>query len=148
VAQRDADGYLTFVGRADDVFKASDYRISPFELESVLIEHDAVAEAAIVPSPDPLRLAAPKAFVMLAPGWQPTRETAQAIMAYAREHLAPFKRVRRLEFAELPKTISGKIRRVELRNLEAERRGGDRYDPARRFENEYWWDDFAGDGGD
>jgi acetyl-CoA synthetase len=143
VAQRDAEGYLTFVGRADDVFKASDYRISPFELESVLLEHEAVAEAAVVPSPDPLRLAAPKGFVGLAAGWEPTAETAAAILAYAREHLAPFKRVRRLEFADLPKTISGKIRRVELRNLEAERRGGDRYDPDKRFDNEYWLDDFA-----
>lgn len=143
VARRDDDGYLTFVGRADDVFKASDYRISPFELESVLIEHDAVAEAAVVPSPDPLRLAVPKGFVALAPGWEPTAETAAAIMAYAREHLAPFKRVRRLEFAELPKTISGKIRRVEMRTLEEDRRGGDRHDPDRRYENEYWWEDFA-----
>ena len=68
VAMRDADGYFTYVGRADDVFKASDYRISPFELESVLIEHEAVAEAAVVPSPDPLRLAVPKAFVVLRAG--------------------------------------------------------------------------------
>ncbi|MBE9554974.1 MAG: AMP-binding protein, partial [Proteobacteria bacterium] len=143
IARRDDDGYLTFVGRADDVFKASDYRISPFELESVLVEHDAVAEAAVVPSPDPLRLAVPKGFVALAPGWQPTAETASAILTHAREHLSPFKRVRRLEFADLPKTISGKIRRVELRALEAERRGGDRYDPDMRYENEYWWDDFA-----
>jgi len=115
IAARDADGYIRYVGRADDVFKASDYRISPFELESVLIEHEAVAEAAVVPSPDPLRLAVPKAYVALAPGHQPTRETALSILAYAREHLAPYKRVRRLEFGELPKTISGKIRRVELR---------------------------------
>jgi acetyl-CoA synthetase len=117
IAARDPDGYITYVGRADDVFKASDYRISPFELESVLIEHDAVAEAAVVPSPDPLRLAVPKAYVALAPGHEPTRETALSILAYAREQLAPYKRVRRLEFAELPKTISGKIRRVELRAM-------------------------------
>ncbi len=117
VASRDADGYITYVGRADDVFKASDYRISPFELESVLIEHEAVAEAAVVPAPDPIRLAVPKAYVALAPGWEPTRETALEILLYARERLAPYKRVRRLEFAELPKTISGKIRRVELRTL-------------------------------
>ncbi len=143
IARRDDDGYLTFVGRADDVFKASDYRISPFELESVLIEHDAVAEAAVVPSPDPLRLAVPKGFVALAPGWEPTAETASAILTHARKYLAPFKRVRRLEFADLPKTISGKIRRVELRVLEEERRGGDRHDPDKRYENEYWWDDFA-----
>jgi acetyl-CoA synthetase len=119
VARRDADGYVTYVGRADDVFKASDYRISPFELESVLLEHPAVAEAAVVPAPDPLRLAVPKAFVTLAGGHEPTRETAFAILRHAREQLAPYKRVRRLEFAELPKTISGKIRRVELREQEA-----------------------------
>ncbi|MFC0865035.1 AMP-binding protein [Sphaerimonospora cavernae] len=118
VATRDADGYITFVGRTDDVFKASDYRISPFELESVLIEHPAVAEAAVVPAPDPIRLAVPKAYVALAPGWEPDRETALAILRHARENLAPYQRVRRLEFYELPKTISGKIRRVELRARE------------------------------
>jgi acetyl-CoA synthetase len=118
VASRDADGYITFVGRTDDVFKASDYRISPFELESVLLEHEAVAEAAVVPAPDPVRLAVPKAYVALAAGHEPTAETARSILAYCREHLAPYKRVRRVEFRELPKTISGKIRRVELRGLE------------------------------
>ena len=120
VGSRDADGYITYVGRADDVFKASDYRISPFELESVLIEHPAVAEAAIVPSPDPLRLAVPKAYVVLAAGHEPTAETARSILEFARDNLAPYKRIRRLEFASLPKTISGKIRRVELRGREAE----------------------------
>ncbi len=124
VASRDADGYLTYVGRADDVFKASDYRISPFELESVLIEHPAVAEAAVVPSPDPLRLAVPKAFIALRAGFTPGRELAREVMAFARDRLAPYKRIRRLEFAELPKTISGKIRRVELRNNEARSRAG------------------------
>ncbi|GAA2165553.1 AMP-binding protein [Pedococcus bigeumensis] len=118
VAQRDADGYITYIGRTDDVFKASDYKVSPFELESVLIEHPAVAEAAVVPAPDPTRLAVPKAYIALAPGWEPDAETARAILGYAREHLAPFLRVRRLEFYELPKTISGKIRRVELRDRE------------------------------
>src|SRR6185437_12546703 len=113
IGARDADGYITYVGRSDDVFKASDYRISPFELESVLLEHEAVAEAAVVPAPDPIRLAVPKAYVVLAAGWSPSAETAGSIFAYCREHLAPFKRVRRLEFAPLPKTISGKIRRVE-----------------------------------
>jgi acetyl-CoA synthetase len=116
VASRDADGYVTFIGRTDDVFKASDYRISPFELESVLIEHAAVAEAAVVPAPDPLRLAVPKAYVVLAAGWEPTRETALAILRHARAGLAPYKRIRRLEFSELPKTVSGKIRRGELRD--------------------------------
>ncbi|KQZ89553.1 AMP-dependent synthetase [Phycicoccus sp. Root563] len=118
VASRDADGYITYIGRTDDVFKASDYKISPFELESVLIEHPAVAEAAVVPAPDPTRLAVPKAYVALAAGWEPDAETAKAILGYAREHLAPYLRVRRVEFFELPKTISGKIRRVELRDRE------------------------------
>jgi len=126
VASRDAEGYITYVGRADDVFKASDYRISPFELESVLIEHPAVAEAAVVPAPDPVRLAVPKAYVVLAAGFAADRETARDILAFAREHLAPYKRIRRLEFGELPKTISGKIRRVELRGAEQARTGGDR----------------------
>ncbi len=120
VASRDADGYYTYIGRTDDVFKASDYKISPFELESVLIEHPAVAEAAIVPAPDPVRLAVPKAYIALAPGHEPTEQTAFEILKYAREHLAPYQRVRRVEFYELPKTISGKIRRVELRGREEE----------------------------
>ncbi|MFI6601380.1 AMP-binding protein [Nonomuraea sp. NPDC050536] len=115
VATRDADGYITYVGRTDDVFKASDYRISPFELESVLLEHEAVAEAAVVPSPDPVRLAVPKAYVLLATGYEPSEELARAILTYCRENLAPYKRIRKLEFGDLPKTISGKIRRVELR---------------------------------
>jgi len=118
VGSVDEQGYITYVGRADDVFKASDYRISPFELESVLLEHEAVAEAAVVPSPDPLRLAVPKAYVVLAAGHQPDRATAAAIFAHSRDHLAGYKRIRRVEFAELPKTISGKIRRVELRGRE------------------------------
>jgi acetyl-CoA synthetase len=153
VASRDDDGYLTYVGRTDDLFKASDYRISPFELESVLIEHEAVAEAAVVPSPDPLRLAVPKAYVVLAAGFDPSPDTAFAILAYARDRLAPYKRIRRLEFAELPKTISGKIRRVELRAQENDRHavsgaqgtgpsaaaGGT---PAPRGLTEFWEDDF------
>jgi acetyl-CoA synthetase len=121
VASRDADGYLTYVGRADDIFKASDYRISPFELESVLIEHPSVAEAAVVPAPDPMRLAVPKAYVSLVGGAVPDRATALSIFQHMRGRLAPFKRVRRLEFADLPKTISGKIRRVELRGTEEKR---------------------------
>ncbi|OEV04728.1 AMP-dependent synthetase [Streptomyces nanshensis] len=115
IGSRDEDGYITYVGRSDDVFKASDYKISPFELESALLEHEAVAEAAVVPSPDELRLAVPKAYVVLAEGWEAGQETAEAIFAHSRETLAPYKRVRVVEFAELPKTISGKIRRVELR---------------------------------
>jgi len=141
VASRDSDGYLTYVGRTDDVFKASDYRISPFELESVLIEHEAVAEAAVVPSPDPLRLAVPKAYVTLVAGAEPSSETALAIFAYTRERLAPYKRVRRLEFSDLPKTISGKIRRVELRAQETDRHGG-QAPPGPRGVTEFWEEDF------
>jgi acetyl-CoA synthetase len=126
VGSRDADGYITYIGRSDDVFKASDYRISPFELESVLIEHPAVAEAAVVPSPDALRLAVPKAYVVLAAGHEPTEATARSILEFARANLAPYKWVRRLEFAPLPKTISGKIRRVELRGRETELHGSER----------------------
>ena len=137
VASIDGDGYFTYVGRADDVFKAADYRISPFELESVLIEHPAVGEAAVVPSPDPLRLSVPKAFVALRNGYEPTKETAGEILKFAAQKLAPYKRIRRIEFYELPKTISGKIRRVDLRKTE-EARGSD----ARR-ENEYWEEDFS-----
>jgi acetyl-CoA synthetase len=121
VVQRDAEGYLTFVGRADDVFKASDYRISPFEVESALIEHPDVVECAVVPSPDPIRHALVKAFVTLRPGCAPSREMALSIFQHSRKVLAPYKRVRRLEFVDLPKTISGKIRRVQLRTAEAER---------------------------
>jgi acetyl-CoA synthetase len=137
VATRDADGYLTYVGRMDDVFKSSDYRISPFELESVLIEHPAVAEAAVVPSPDPLRLVVPKAFVVLAGGAAPDAATARSIFAHVRARVSPFKRVRRLEFADLPKTISGKIRRVELRRAELARAAG-----AARRPGEFWEEDF------
>jgi acetyl-CoA synthetase len=119
VASRDSGGYLTYVGRADDVFKSNDYRLSPFELESALIEHPAVAEAAVVPATDPLRLTTPKAYVVLAEGHSPDRATALDIFRFLQTRLAPYKRVRRLEFAELPKTLSGKIRRVELRGREA-----------------------------
>jgi acetyl-CoA synthetase len=115
----DDEGYLTFVGRSDDVFKSSDYRISPFELESILLEHEAVAEAAVVPSPDPIRLAIPKAYVLLVGGVERTPDTALSIFKHLHARLAPFKRIRRIEFVtELPKTISGKIRRVQLRRLE------------------------------
>ncbi len=119
IGSRDADGYITYVGRRDDVFKSSDYKISPFELESALLEHEAVAEAAVVPAPDPLRLSVPKAYVVLARGWAPDAATAKAIFEHSRAVLAPYKRLRVLEFAELPKTISGKIRRVDLRERTA-----------------------------
>jgi acetyl-CoA synthetase len=136
VAARDAEGYLTYIGRMDDVFKSSDYRISPFELESVLIEHPAVAEAAVVPSPDPLRLSVPKAFVVLSAGAAPDAATAASIFRHVRERVSPFKRIRRLEFTALPKTISGKIRRVELRTLEQTRPAADPRRP-----QEFWEED-------
>lgn len=137
-AARDQDGYLTFVGRADDVFKASDYRISPFELESALIEHEAVAEVAIVPSPDPVRLAVPKAYLLLVPGRVGDALLAEDILGFARRKLAPYKRVRRIEFVdELPKTISGKIRRVQLRAQEVTR-----FASGQRGEAEHWEEDF------
>ena len=119
VATSDDDGYITYVGRTDDVFKASDYRISPFELESALLEHEAVAEAAVVPAPDELRLAVPKAYVVLAEGWEPGPDTAKVLFEHSRTALAPYKRIRRLEFGDLPKTVSGKIRRIELREATA-----------------------------
>ncbi len=138
VAVRDAEGYLTYVGRMDDVFKSSDYRISPFELESVLVEHVAVVEAAVVPSPDPLRLSVPKAFVVLAAGFVADAATAASILQHVRARVSPYKRIRRLEFAELPKTISGKIRRVELRNAEKQRLQGETRRP-----NEFWEEDLV-----
>jgi acetyl-CoA synthetase len=138
VASCDSDGYITYVGRTDDVFKASDYRISPFELESILIEHEAVAEAAVVPSPDPVRLAVPKAYVLLAASATPSAELAKDIMSFCRVRLAPYKRIRRLEFADLPKTISGKIRRVELRGQET---AGRPENP--RGVTEFWEEDFT-----
>ena len=139
VASRDADGYLTYVGRADDVFKASDYRISPFELESALIEHEAIAEAAVVPSPDALRLAVPKAFLILTGDREPSRQLALEIFQHIRATLPPYKRIRRIEFADLPKTISGKIRRVELRRREQQADRGTEL----RGTLEFWEEDFA-----
>jgi acetyl-CoA synthetase len=123
VGSRDAEGYITYVGRADDVFKASGYRISPFELESALIEHPAVAEAAVVPSPDPVRGQVPKAYVILAAGHAPDAATAADIFRFLRQRVSGYKLVRRIEFSDLPKTISGKIRRVELRGQENARVG-------------------------
>ncbi len=137
VASRDADGYFWYIGRADDVFKSSDYRISPFELESILIEHKAIAEAAVVPAPDPIRLSVPKAYLLLKPGFEPNRETALDVFRFVRERLASYKRIRRIEFTDLPKTISGKIRRVQLRSLE-----GDRFEHHERGQREYREEDF------
>ena len=136
IAARDAEGRYTYLGRTDDVFKSSDYRISPFELESLLLEHEAVAEAAVVPSPDPRRLNVPKAYVSLAAGNAAGRETALAVLRFVRTRLSPFKRIRRIEFADLPKTVSGKIRRVELRAAELQRPQG------QRRPLEYWEEDF------
>ncbi len=137
VAAIDADGYYWYVGRSDDVFKSSDYRISPFELESAVLEHPAVAEVAVFDSPDPKRLCVPKACVVLAPGHAPSADTAKAILLFARERLAPYQKIRVLEFCELPKTVSGKVRRNELRAIEAERRAA-----GARGEQEYLEADF------
>ena len=137
VAQRDAEGYITYVGRADDVFKSSDYRISPFEVESALIEHPLVAEAAVVPSPDAMRLSVPKAFCVLRGDATPSRDVALDIFRFIRDRLPAYKRVRRLEFMDLPKTISGKIRRVELRALEKRRVAA-----GERGQHEFREDDF------
>jgi acetyl-CoA synthetase len=137
LAVQGPDGRLTFVGRADDVFKSSDYRISPFEIENALIEHEAVAEAAVVPSPDPQRLVVPKAFILLAAGHMPDRNMALDIFQRLRTRLAPYKRVRRIEFCDLPKTISGKIRRAELRQQEMMRQR-----EGVRGAAEFWEDDF------
>jgi acetyl-CoA synthetase len=137
LASRDADGYITYFGRTDDVFKASGYRISPFELESILIEHPAIAEAAVVSSPDRVRHAVPKGFIVLAQGYCPSRELASDIFAFIRKTCAPYKRIRRLEFSDLPKTISGKIRRVDLRALEHQRRSMDERAPLEFFDEDF-----------
>jgi acetyl-CoA synthetase len=139
VATMDSDGYLTFIGRTDDVFKSSDYKVSPFEVESVLLEHPAVAEAAVVPAPDATRLNIPKAYIHLAPGWEPTAETAEAVLRHARTGLPAYMRVRRVEFFDLPKTISGKIRRVELREREDDAAGS-----GTRLPDEWRDDQFPG----
>ncbi len=138
VASRDAEGYITYIGRADDVFKSSDFRLSPFELESALIEHEAVAEAAVVPAPDPMRMTTPKAYIALAAGFEPNTATAASIFAHVRYRLSAYKRVRRIEFAELPKTASGKIRRVELRGRETALA-----EAGERAEHEFRIEDFA-----
>jgi acetyl-CoA synthetase len=137
VASRDAGGYITFIGRTDDVFKASDYRVSPFEVESALLEHPAVAEAAVVPSPDALRHAVPKAFLALGAGHVPSPELACEIFNHSRAVLPPFKHIRILEFADLPKTISGKIRRVELKAVEEQRRQTGGRGPFEFFETDF-----------
>ncbi len=137
VAARDPGGRVTYVGRSDDIFKSADYRISPFELESALIEHESVAEGACVPSPDAIRGVVPKVFLVLRPGQEPSRELALELFRFVRRRLSPYKRVRRIEFSDLPKTISGKIRRVELRAIETGRAIG-----GPRREHEFWQEDF------
>ncbi|MCE4600942.1 MAG: AMP-binding protein [Desulfurococcales archaeon] len=138
VAMMDRDGYLYFVGRADDVFKSSDYRISPFEVESELIKHPAVAEVAVVPSPHPIKWTVPKAFIVLKPGYKPSPELARDVFEFARKNMAPYKRPRIIEFVDqLPKTISGKIRRVQLRRIEKERR-----EQGEKGEHEFFEEEF------
>ena len=139
VAVRDKNGVLTFVGRTDDIFKSSDFKVSPFEVESALVEHPAVAEAAVVGAPDPTRLNITKAYVTLNPGWEETAETAREILAHARVALPAYMRARRLEFWDLPKTISGKIRRVELRKREEEF-----YERGEKITTEWRESDFPG----
>ena len=124
-ASQDDDGYFWFVGRADDVIISASYRIGPFEVESALADHEAVAETAVVASPDRVRGNIVKAFVVLAPGHQPSDELVKDIQAHVRRVTAPYKYPREIEFIdELPKTISGKIRRTELRDREIEKKAG------------------------
>jgi acyl-coenzyme A synthetase/AMP-(fatty) acid ligase len=126
-AIRDGDGYLWFVGRSDDVIISAGYRIGPFEVESALVEHPSVAEAAVVASPDEIRGEIVKAFVILAPGHQPSEQLVQDLQEHVKRVTAPYKYPREIEFTtELPKTISGKIRRVELRQRERDRKAGAR----------------------
>ena len=120
-AHVDEDGYFWFVGRSDDVIISSAYRIGPFEVESALVEHVAVAEAAVVGKPDPDRGQIVKAFVVLAPGRAGSEDLARELQEHCKQVTAPFKYPREVEFVEeLPKTISGKIRRIELREREIE----------------------------
>jgi acetyl-CoA synthetase len=133
-AYKDEDGYYWFVGRDDDVIKSSDYRIGPFEIESVLLEVDEVLESAVVGSPHPVRGQEVKAFIVLIPGVAASKELADKIFHYCKHHLSPYKTPRILEFVtELPKTISGKIRRVELRAAEEHRKA-----MKEKRENEYF----------
>jgi acetyl-CoA synthetase len=123
-ASQDEDGYVWYEGRADDVIIAAGYRVGPFEVESVCLEHPAVREAAAVASPDELRGNVVKAFIVLAAGHESSDELADEIKAFVRERLSAYAYPRRIEFVEdLPKTLTGKIRRIELRELEFERAG-------------------------
>jgi acyl-coenzyme A synthetase/AMP-(fatty) acid ligase len=124
-AFKDGDGYFTFVGRGDDMIKASGYRIGPFEVESVIQEHRAVAENAVIASPDPIRGEVVKAFIVLSPGYTASDNLAQEIQDFVKARTAPYKYPREIEFMkELPKTVSGKIKRAVLRSQEVERKRG------------------------
>ena len=136
LASVNSQGYITFVGRTDDVFKSSGYRISPFELESMLVEHSCVAEAAVVPAPDPVRTIIPKAFIHLSKGCHPDSGTALQIFRHIKGRAAAFKRIRRIQFCDLPKTASGKIIRADLRRREEDHNGV-------RQEGEFFESDFA-----
>ncbi len=123
-AYKDEDGYFWFVGRADDVINSSGYRIGPFEVESALQSHKAVAESAVVASPDEMRGSIVKAFVVLADGFEPSEDLIHDLQTHVRKETAPYKYPREIEFVKsLPKTVSGKIRRVELREMEEKRKG-------------------------
>ena len=120
VAWRDEDDYYWYVGRTDDLIKSSGYRIGPFEVESVLMEHPAVLECAVTGAPDPIRGQIVKATIVLNRGYEPTDALTKEIQNYVKVHTAPYKYPRLIEYvAELPKTISGKIRRVELREKQS-----------------------------
>jgi acetyl-CoA synthetase len=136
LASIDSRGYITFVGRTDDVFKSSGYRISPFELESMLLEHPFITEAAVVPAADPVRTIVPKAFIRLSDGCPATAETASQIFEHIRRRASPFKRIRRLQFCDLPKTASGKIIRADLRRRQ------ESYDGVRQ-DDEFYEVDFS-----
>jgi len=124
-AYTDEDGYFWFVGRADDVIISAGYRIGPFEVESALKEHPAVAESAVIASPDEMRGEVVKAYIILAPGYTPSDQLAQDIQEHVKRVTAPYKYPREIEFVDsLPKTISGKIRRVELREMERQKKMG------------------------
>nr|NJM03533.1 acyl--CoA ligase [Desulfobacula sp.] len=138
-ASFDEDGYWRFEGRADDVIKSSDYRIGPFEVESALIEHPAVMEAAAVGAPDPNRYQLVKAYVMLNSGYQASRELALELFKHTITILPKFKIPRIIEFvSEVPKTVSGKIRRIELRQIETARQEDGGTDP--RISEYFYWD--------
>lgn len=139
VASRNEQGVLTFIGRTDDIFKSSDFKVSPFEVESALLEHPLVAEAAVVGAPDETRLNVTKAYVALAAGTTADADVARAILTHARTALPAYMRVRRVEFFELPKTASGKIRRVELRQRELAA-----FETGERIATEWREEDFPG----